>query len=224
VKSGASGTAVRLAAPLAVRFAAPLAVLLAALPAATVAAATAYVSDELVLGVYSEQNNQGQRLTTLHSGAAVDTLAVNGEFTQVRLSDGTTGWVKSIYLTPREPASARLKQLEDELERTRATTPALAEAAARSEVAQLQRALADKQSELDAARQGLEAPASAAAAASGALATQSSTHRGTSPVNTPMRPWVTASVILAALACGFWLGYLTLARRVRRKFGGIKVY
>jgi ABC-type spermidine/putrescine transport system permease subunit II len=29
---------------------------------------------------------------------------------------------------------------------------------------------------------------------------------------------------LLALACGFWLGYATLARRVRHKFGGIKVY
>jgi hypothetical protein len=29
---------------------------------------------------------------------------------------------------------------------------------------------------------------------------------------------------LAAGALGFWGGYATLARRVRRKFGGIKVY
>ena len=30
--------------------------------------------------------------------------------------------------------------------------------------------------------------------------------------------------VLLGLACGFWLGYATLARRVRDKFGGIKVY
>jgi hypothetical protein len=30
--------------------------------------------------------------------------------------------------------------------------------------------------------------------------------------------------LLIGLACGFWLGYATLARRVRDKFGGIKVY
>jgi hypothetical protein len=201
-------SAVRLAA----RFAAPLAVLLSALPTARVAAATAYVSDELVLGVYSEQNNQGQRLTTLHSGASVDTLGVNGEFTEVRLSDGTTGWVKSAYLTPREPAAARVKQLEDELDRSRATTPALAEAAARNEVLLLQHALADKQSELDAARQGLAAHATSAGVA---------TPGGPSA---QLRPWMAVLAMLAALACGFWLGFITLARRVRRKFGGIKVY
>ena len=60
-------------------------------------AATAYVSDELVLDVYSDQNQQGQRLATLHSGASVETLATSGEYTQVRLGDGVTGWVKTSY-------------------------------------------------------------------------------------------------------------------------------
>ena len=95
-----------------------------------------------MLGVYSEQNQQGQRLATLHSGASVETLATGGEFTQVRLSDGVVGWVKTAYLTEREPATVRVKQLEEELDRSRATSPALAEAAARSEVERLQRELA----------------------------------------------------------------------------------
>src|SRR5450631_1602370 len=104
--------------------------LVLALAAADARAATAYVSDELVLGVYSEQNQQGQRLTTLHSGASVETLAAGGEFTQVRLSDGVIGWVKTAYLTEREPATVRVKRLDEELARSRATSPALAEAAA----------------------------------------------------------------------------------------------
>ena len=82
----------------------------AGLTAASATAATAYVSDELVLGVYAEQNGQGQRLATLHSGAAVETMAIDGEFTQVRLSEGTIGWVKTAYLTPKEPATVRIKQ------------------------------------------------------------------------------------------------------------------
>ncbi len=122
-------------------------------------AATAYVSDELVLGVYAEQNNQGQRLATLHSGTSVETLAQNGDFTQVRLADGTTGWVKTAFLTATEPAVVRVKRLEEELDRTRATTPALAEAAARSEVERLKQELAARQSELAAARGGAASPA-----------------------------------------------------------------
>jgi Bacterial SH3 domain len=220
-----------------------LTLLLLALLAARVTAATAYVSDELVLGVYAEQNTQGQRLATLHSGASVETLSVNGEFTQVRLNDGTTGWVKSAYLTTHVPATARVKQLEEELDRSRATTPALAEAAARSEVEQLKRELADKQSELDAALGAVEAPA----AAPGAVTTSAATPGAATPgatrpaatrpaANRPGgvlagisavasgHPWIGVFAVPVALACGFWLGYATLARRIKHKFGGIKVY
>jgi uncharacterized protein YgiM (DUF1202 family) len=200
--------------------------MLLALPAAR--AATAYVSDELVLGVYAEQNGQGQRLTTLHSGASVETLAVNGEFTQVRLSDGVTGWVKSTFLTTQEPATARVKQLQEELDRSRATTPALAEAAARSELQQLKGALDEKQAELDALRAQVGVPAAAPGAAD---ATNGTAAGATTPGGlmasisaAAAHRWMEAVAMLAALACGFWLGYATLARRVRNKFGGIKVY
>jgi len=190
-------------------------VLLLALLAGTGMAATAYVSDELVLGVYAEQNNQGQRLATLHSGTGVETLEQSGDFTQVRLSDGTTGWVKSAFLTLTQPAVVRIKQLEEELDRTRATTPALAEAAARSELQQLKQELAARQGELDALRSGA-ASAAPPQPAPGPLAA----------IQPPAGRWPAVAGIGAAvgLACGFWLGYATLARRVKQKFGGIKVY
>lgn len=172
-----------------------------ALAAASAGAATAYVTDELVLGVYAEQNLQSERLTTLHSGASVETLGTSGDFTQVRLSDGTAGWVKSTYLTTHEPATVRVKRLEEELDRRRATEPALAEAAARSELEGLKQELAQKQSELDAAR--MVQPKFKAA-----------------PLFSIRSVWA----VLIAAACGFGLGYATLARRVKRKFGGIRVY
>jgi uncharacterized protein YgiM (DUF1202 family) len=173
-----------------------------------VCAATAYVSDELVLNVYAEQNQQGQRLATLHSGARVETLATSGDYTQVRLPDGVTGWVKSSYLTTDEPAAVRVKQLEEELDRSRATTPALAEAAAKSETERLERELVDKQAQLDAAL-AVRAPSA-----------------GIAP---PARPRTLGSGLafgigVVAAGLGFWAGYVTLARRVRRKFGGLKVY
>ncbi len=221
------------------------AALLLALPAALLPAAlllapaaragTAYVSDELVLGVFAEQNSQGQRLATLHSGASVETLAVNGEFTQVRLSDGIAGWVKSAYLTTQEPATVRVKQLQEELDRSRATTPALAEAAARSELEQLKSELKDKQAELDALRAEL-VPAPAGASDSHAASPGTGAAAGAAGATPPAgvmaaisavaaaHRWMGPVAVLAALGGGFWLGYATLARRVRHKFGGIKVY
>jgi len=199
-----------------------LALLPLTLLAVRATAATAYVTDELVLGLFAEQNGQGQRLATLHSGASLETLGVNGEFTEVRLNDGTVGWVKSAYLTTREPATARVKKLEEELDQRRATTPALAEAAARSEVEQLKRELAAKQADLDAARGAQAAPA-----ATSGLDTRGASPDGASTGITAAisgRAWIVVVALLAALSGGFWLGYATLARRIKHKFGGIKVY
>jgi len=184
-----------------------LAALLLALAAADEGrAAPAYVTDELVLGVYEQQSTSGVRLATLHSGASVETLAVNGDATQVRLADGVIGWVKSAYLTTSEPAIVRLKQLQDELDRSSAATPMLAEAAEHSEVDRLRR-------ELAAQSQAGAAPVSVAVADAA----------GAPPPATRVEFWWGVSLLLA-LATGFALGYATLARRVRIKFGGLKVY
>jgi hypothetical protein len=112
-------------------------------------------------------------------GVLLLALAAAGEFTQVRLSDGLVGWVKTAYLTEREPSIVRVKRLEAELDRSRATSPALAEAAAASE--SLRRA--------------------------GTISAR-----------------LTVCAALIAGSCGFWLGYVTLAHRVKRKFGGIRIY
>ncbi len=111
------------------------------LMAASGRAATAYVTDELVLNVYSEQNQQGQRLATLHSGANVETLATSGDYTQVRLGDGVTGWVKSTFLTTNVPATvcrSRARRGASAAGRCDHSRAPLAEAAARSEADRLQ--------------------------------------------------------------------------------------
>ena len=190
-------------------------------------AAPAYVTDELVLGVYAEQSTQGQRLATLHSGASVETLAVSGEATQVRLPDGRTGWVKTSYLTTREPAAVRIKQLQDELDRTRAITPALAGAAERSDVARLTRELAARQADSSApaaASPDSRTPDTGAASTPATdTASGGKDSGGGRPAFFP-NPWVWIGTLCVSLACGFWLGYAVLARRIREKFGGIKVY
>jgi hypothetical protein len=183
-----------------------LAVLALTLLAANGRAATAYVTDELTLGVYTEQNGQGQRLTTLHSGAVVESLTAAGDYTQVRLADGLTGWVKTTYLTSNEPATVRLKQVQDELDRMRATAPGLAEAAEHTEVERLQREVAA----LQAARPVQVVPVGTPATAP--------PHLGASFF------WVPGLAVIGGLIAGFCAGYTTLARRIKHRFGGIKVY
>lgn len=183
------------------------AMILLGLFAVAARAETAYVSDDLILGVYSEKNQQGTRLTTLHSGASVEVLAREGEFAQVSLGNDKVGWVKASFLTAHEPAAVRVKALETELARIRSSTPAMAEAAARSELETLKQQLTERQKEV----QALQAAASTPAAAS----------------PSPSRSGSTGVLVITALTCllaGFGLGYATLARRIREKFGGVKVF
>jgi hypothetical protein len=178
--------------------------------AANAGAATAYVTDELVLGVYPDEKAQGARLATLHSGAVVETLGSRGEATEVRLADGTTGWVKTTYLTNNEPAVVRIKQLQDELDRGRATTPELAEAAERSEVERLTRELREQKA--------------ASISRAGSLPADAQSPPRAEEPDARVHAWVWPASIVCALACGTWIGYATLARRIRVKFGGLKVY
>jgi SH3-like domain-containing protein len=173
-------------------------------------AETAYVSDDLILGVYAEKAQGGARLTTLHSGVSVEIVARDGEFAEVRLPNGTLGWVKASFLTTHEPAAVRLKALEEELAKIKSTTPEMAEAAARSELATMKRQLDDRQKELDAAK-------AQDSAKTGITASKPATKRGD----------VIGLALMIGLAClgiGFAAGYATLARRIRNRFGGVKVF
>jgi uncharacterized protein YgiM (DUF1202 family) len=167
-------------------------------------AETAYVSDELVLGVYADKTSNATRVTTLKSGASLEVLARDGEFANVRLTDGREGWVKSSYLTPREPAAARAKKLEEELQRVRRGSPAPPDAAATQEIARLTQALAASQAE---------------------LAAKPTTDAAAPPDRAPRRRVLWAILwTLAVGGAGFIAGYQTLGAKIRRKFGGVKVY
>jgi hypothetical protein len=182
---------------------------------ATGIAATAYVSDDLILGVYAEKDPQSTRLATLHSGASLDVLATDGDFTQVRLGDGRVGWVRSSFLVTHEPATARVKELEDEISRAHAATPELAAAATHNEIEQLKADLAKAQSELQSARAAETAARPDPGSASGRLALGRQA--------AAFWPYGLAALGIS-MGLGFFLGYRYLDRRVRQKFGGLRVY
>lgn len=188
---------------------------LLALWVATGTAATAYVSDDLILGVYTAKDPQSARLATLHSGAQLDVLGTDGDFTQVRLGDGKIGWVRSSFLVTHEPATARVKELEDEISRAHAATPELAAAATSNEIEQLKTDLAKAQTELQSARGVGTAAQQDLGSASGRLALGKAA----------MALWPFGlAALCVSLGVGFLFGYRFLAGRVRQKFGGIKVY
>jgi SH3 domain protein len=84
-------------------------------------AETLYVDDRLVITMRSGKGNQYQILETLPSGSRMELLETDGEYSRVRLNDGTEGWVLSQYLT-KTPiardllgrANKRIDRLQDE--------------------------------------------------------------------------------------------------------------
>jgi hypothetical protein len=177
------------------------------LAAARLAAAEPfYVIEHLVVGVNSAPDGAGERIGTLRSGDEVEMLERLAADTRVRLPNGAEGWVKSAYLSREEPLRKQLAERSRELEALRAR-------------------LARAEEELATARSGLSAPGEPSAPEVAELA---SPERTLFPARaaTEQRPsWalVCAAGILA-LAGGFGLGWRVLDRRIRRKYGGLRIY
>jgi SH3 domain protein len=124
---------------------------------------TVYISDVVNVPLRSGPSLRHKILNAgLPSGTRLETLAEDTEagFTQVRLRDGTEGWVSSQYLT-REPiarvrlaaATQRIETLQAELQSTRETLQQASaggeEAASRNqELSERNRALAAELAEL----------------------------------------------------------------------------
>lgn len=168
-----------------------------------------FISDKLVVGVYTEANQESERLTTLESGAAVEALEKTEGFTRVKLSDGREGWVRSTYLTTQTPAVVRVRELEKE---RGADTTAISELQRLKEInTTLANELAALKSEIHTRAQ--------------------ENQPSIGPPESPSRvsvvihviKWTTA-IALAAGVLGFALGHRRIAKRIERKYGKLKIY
>lgn len=126
------------------------ALLAAGLAFAARPAAAAYITDKLMVGVRERPEASAESARLVQGGTPVEVLRRGAAFLEVRLSDGTTGWVEARFVTDDRPATfqlleaqARLSGLERrvvELERSGATPgrgePAPGEAAAPLPVSQ----------------------------------------------------------------------------------------
>ena len=169
-----------------------------------------YVIEQLVVSVNSAPGGAGERITSLHSGERVEAIERVGEEVHVRLAGGRDGWIRASYLSADEPLRPQL-------------------AARSAEVARLRQQVDALQAQLLAARSTASATAPPAAlAATLAPADDPPAARGGlfTVSQTPARPgwiwvWVSALVCLGA---GFALGWRALDKRIRAKYGGLRIY
>jgi uncharacterized protein YgiM (DUF1202 family) len=194
--------------------------LLAALPAM---AQTYYITERLEVGVFAQSTLEGDRIALLHSADAVEVIGREGNAAMVRLGDGSEGWVSSSYLDTDPPLASRLETLTAENDRLRAA--ARAETGAGTELKNLQSRNSELEKQLASARREVDVLQAKTTAPTAKRDDEIPVETVRPPSNSRayLIAWIVAGIALA-LALGFWWGYRTLEQRVRRKYGGLKVY
>lgn len=121
------------------------------------AAETAYVTDNLRLGIHQAADTSDRAFRMLESGQALEILSRDRNYANVQLPDGVQGYVKAAYLVDDKPAKlivvetmAERDALAAELEETRRAfaVPAATIEGLEDEAAQLTASLADAESQI----------------------------------------------------------------------------
>lgn len=174
-----------------------LGALAGALACAGASAETLFVIDQLVVSVSSTADDAGERVASLHSGESVEVLDHHDAYAHVRLASGTQGWVKASYLSSQLPLQRQLAEQSEELSRLKLENSQL-------------------QDRIGAAAATARVRARAPAAASlPAADTVRAAH--------PLWQWVLGFAAFGLIG-GFALGWRMLDRRIRRKYGGLRIY
>lgn len=179
-----------------------------------------FVSDKLVLNVYSEVDQAGERVATIETGDAVDELERAEGFVRVRLQDGREGWVGSNYLTDDAPAAVQLR----ELQRQQKSAAQGIDKKATEEIARLKKegeALQAQVKELKAAAAAPAPPDDGVLEGAAETPRQLAAAAPTGPGNAL---WIWPLVALLAAGLAYAAGYQSLARKIRKKFGGLRIY
>lgn len=75
-------------------------------------AAIVYVSDQLRVGVRSEPDSSVAPVGVVLTGMKLEVLERSSGYVKITTEDGTTGWIKDIYVSRQAPAIIELKKLK----------------------------------------------------------------------------------------------------------------
>ena len=183
---------------------------------AAASAETAYVTDNLRLGLHQAENTSDRAFRTLESGQQVEILSRNRNYAFVQLPDGVQGYLKAAYLVFEKPAKlivaetiAENERLVQDLEETKQAfaRPAETIAALESDLAQRQVALDQSNARVEELSEDNER--------------FRRRHAGLQ-YSMPF-PWVAGALGVSLLA-GFLFGLWLVDHRSRKRHGGIRIY
>jgi SH3 domain protein len=192
-----------------------LMMLLVLLPIAATAE-TAYVTDNLRLGLHAAEDTSDRAFRFLESGQAMEILVRDRNYANVRLPDGAEGWVKSAYLVDEKPAKlivaetiAERDALVAELESTKQSfaEPAAAIDRLEGEVGELTAQLSAAEEEITALQEE-----------NASIQGMKEQYRGSVPLT-----WVGGAIVLC-LVVGLLFGLWWADYRSRKRHGGIRIY
>ena len=180
------------------------------------AAETAYVTDNLRLGLHQAADTSDRAFRTLDSGQELEILSRDRNYAHVSLPDGTEGYVKAAYLVDDKPAKLIVEETQAEVERLQA------------ELEQLRRQFAGPAATISALEQEtstLQSRLDSSTTQVAELSEQNSDLRSRQSQMQYSLPlvWVVGAVA-AFLVGGFWLGLAWVDRRSRARHGGIRIY
>ena len=189
--------------------------LLAATPIGALAE-TAYVTDQLRLGLHRAADTSDRAFRTLESGQEMEVVSQNRNYAQVRLPDGTVGYVKAAFIISEKPATlivaetrAENERLAAELERAKAqfAEPAAAIAALEQQVGEQEAALTERAARIGELEEANER-----------YVRRQAQYAYSLPLS-----WVVGALIVCLIG-GVLAGMWWLDWRSRRRHCGIRVY
>ena len=177
---------------------------------------TAYVTDNLRLGLYEAEDTSGSPTRMLESGQAMEILSRDRNYANVQLPDGSEGWVKATYLVEIKPAKLIVAEITAERD------------ALLTELADTKQAFAAPAATIDTLKKDVMSFETLLAESSAeviALEEENASIRGLKDQykgSLPLR-WV-AIAITVCLVAGFLLGMWWVDRQNRKRHGGIRIY
>ena len=179
-------------------------------------AETAYITDNLRLGLHQAADTSDRAFRTLESGQELEIISRNRNYANVSLPDGVQGYVKAAYLVFEKPAKLIVAETQDandnlkkELENTKA-------------------AFASPAATIESLQQQLAAREAALAESSGMITELAEENKdyqeryGQYKYSLPFK-WVGGAMFVCLLG-GYLFGLWWVDFQSRRRHGGIRIY
>ena len=192
-----------------------LTALVALLPA-MVAAETAYVTDNLRLGLHQAADTSDRAFRTLDSGQELEILSRDRNYAHVQMPEGITDYVKAAYLVLEKPAKLIVAETQAERDQLQADIELL-----RQQFAGPAETIASLQQESQEFRAQLDQSVARVAELdeeNTSLRKRQAGQKFSLPIT-----WV-AGATAVCLIGGFLLGLWWVDVRSRQRHGGIRIY